>query len=325
MARRRSTRRTVRNMVIFVVVATAAGWWGWSRWGPARRPSRPVAARSADAPAEPAQRSAAVATVGGPAQPGRPSPKQLARARKRLADAQRALKRGDLVTARTAFNDALGAGLPADQQEQVRAELARLADQTIFSARHIPGDPLTGLLVVKPGQTLRAIGKQFKVSDDLLAMINRIADKSHIRAGQTIKVVHGPFHAIVDKSQHRMYVYLQNLLVRTFPVGLGIEGSTPSGEWQVKDKLVNPAYYPPRGGKIIPADDPSNPLGERWIGLKGLGGQAKGQLRYGIHGTIEPDSIGKDVSLGCIRLHNPDVELLFKLLVLKDSRVTVRD
>ena len=108
-------------------------------------------------------------------------------------------------------------------------------------------------------------------------------------------------------------------------VGLGVDGSTPTGTWRVTTKLKNPTYYHPRGGDIIAADDPNNPLGERWIGLEGTSGQAVGQERYGIHGTIEPESIGQSVSLGCIRLHNQDVEALYTFLIERHSTVTVHE
>ena len=96
-----------------------------------------------------------------------------------------------------------------------------------------------------------------------------------------------------------------------------------SEKWVVSTKLVNPTYYPPRGGRIRAADDPENPLGERWIGLRGVAGDALGQQRYGIHGTIEPESIGRSQTLGCIRMHNADVAELFTLVVPGETRVTV--
>jgi lipoprotein-anchoring transpeptidase ErfK/SrfK len=75
----------------------------------------------------------------------------------------------------------------------------------------------------------------------------------------------------------------------------------------------------------IEADDPKNPLGEFWIGLEGVDGNAVGQESYGIHGTIEPDSIGKMASLGCIRMLNDDVAVLYEMLVEGKSIVVVRD
>jgi lipoprotein-anchoring transpeptidase ErfK/SrfK len=55
----------------------------------------------------------------------------------------------------------------------------------------------------------------------------------------------------------------------------------------------------------------SNPVGTRWIGLSIKG--------YGIHGTNVPSSIGKNVSHGCIRMRNRDVEELFTMVALGDQ------
>jgi lipoprotein-anchoring transpeptidase ErfK/SrfK len=76
---------------------------------------------------------------------------------------------------------------------------------------------------------------------------------------------------------------------------------------------------------VIEADDPANPLGEFWIGLTGIDGHAVGKESYGIHGTIEPDSIGKQASMGCIRMGADDITMVFELLVEGKSTVIVRE
>jgi lipoprotein-anchoring transpeptidase ErfK/SrfK len=69
--------------------------------------------------------------------------------------------------------------------------------------------------------------------------------------------------------------------------------------------MVDPTYYGPEG--VIAHDDPKNPLGERWIDI----GDS-----YGIHGTIDPESIGKNESRGCIRMLNSHVEEVYDFLVI---------
>jgi lipoprotein-anchoring transpeptidase ErfK/SrfK len=235
-----------------------------------------------------------------------------------------ALTRGDVVDARARFSEALAAGLPPAETSEVRAHLGRLADQTIFSSAIAPQDPCVVAYVVQPGETLAKIAKEYALTSDILARINELPNKNVIREGQRLKVLRGPFTAIVHSGTFDMEVYLGTIMVKHFRVGLGTDGSTPTGKWKVQNKLKNPTYYPPRGGAILAADDPKNPLGERWIGLTGVEGDAVGQQRYGIHGTIEPESIGKYMSLGCVRLLNSDVELLFEMLVEEDSTVIIR-
>lgn len=236
-----------------------------------------------------------------------------------------ALANGDLLSARNALNSALAAGLPEPAAGQVRNELIQLGATTIFSGRILPGDDLVDRYVIKTGDNLARIANQYSITADLVAAINGIPDKNRIREGQVLKVLRGPLHAVVLKRAYRLDIYLGDVLVRSFPVGLGLDDSTPTGGWKVKNKLENPTYYPPRGGAIISADDPDNPLGERWIGLEGVSGDALAQERYGIHGTNEPESIGKSVSLGCVRMHNPDVEQVYSYLIEGKSTVTIME
>ena len=242
-----------------------------------------------------------------------------------LQAAQQAMSERDLVLARAHFNEALEYGLEAGDEVEARSQLRTLGRETVFSSRCVKGDPFVAYYVVKPGDTLLNIAKEHDVTPELLARINGIVDINRIQAGRRLKVVQGPFHARITKSSHSLDVYLGDAFVEHFQVGLGAEDSTPSGKWIVKNKLKNPTYYPPRGGDIVAADDPDNPLGERWIGLGGIEGNALGQTRYGIHGTIDPDSVGRNASLGCIRLYNEDVEFLYDLLVVRKSTVDVLD
>jgi lipoprotein-anchoring transpeptidase ErfK/SrfK len=260
-------------------------------------------------------------TADEPAEPG--SARGSIRAQALLQSGQAAIQREDLLGARTQLNEALQLAPAGKDAKKLKADLVRLAKESIFSSRVLPDDPYADKYIIQSGDALAKIASSHDISAELLARINKIEDINMIRAGQTIKVLKGPFHARVNKKSYTMDVYLGDLFVKQFKVGLGADDSTPTGKWQVNVKLVNPTYYPPRGGQIIDADDPTNPLGERWIGLVGVDGEALGQQRYGIHGTIEPDSIGRDASLGCIRMFNEDVVFLYDLLVIKDSHVTV--
>ena len=117
------------------------------------------------------------------------------------------------------------------------------------------------------------------------------------------------------------------MFVTSYPVGLGRDDSTPVGTWIVEPhrKLKHPTYYSPRGEGVIAADDPKNPLGGYWIGLTGTEGQAVGKLSYGIHGTIDPDSIGKQSSMGCIRIRPDDIAVVFDMMVEGKSLVLVKE
>lgn len=119
-----------------------------------------------------------------------------------------------------------------------------------------------------------------------------------------------PKRIVIDKSENRLRLYEGNRLLKSYPVATGMNpAQTPEGTFSIVVKIVNPSWTNPRTGETIPGGVPRNPLGSRWLGLSiGGGGQ------YGIHGTNQPGSIGGHVSLGCVRMHNKDVEELFRLL-----------
>ncbi|MEZ6066892.1 MAG: L,D-transpeptidase [Planctomycetaceae bacterium] len=133
-----------------------------------------------------------------------------------------------------------------------------------------------------------------------------------MQAGKPLKVIQGPFDAIVDLRDFRLTVHAHGYFVASFPVGIGQDNSTPVGEFTVEDKLEDPTYYGPNG--VIAHDDPTNPLGEYWLSIGNS---------YGIHGTINEDSIGRAESQGCIRLRNQDVADLYDLLIV-GSKVVIR-
>ena len=113
------------------------------------------------------------------------------------------------------------------------------------------------------------------------------------------------FSIVINLPSRTLELYSGSSLVKVYPVAIG-KPSTPSptGEFYVRDKEVDPWWYPPRRGYAVPPG-PDNPLGYRWIEFAPL---------YGIHGTNAPWAIGSAVSNGCIRMHEENVEELFELI-----------
>ncbi|MFM9180305.1 MAG: L,D-transpeptidase, partial [Phycisphaerales bacterium] len=101
--------------------------------------------------------------------------------------------------------------------------------------------------------------------------------------------------------------------------------STPVGTFRVRknSKLVNPEWRNPRTGERFTANDPKNPIGERWIGLEGTTPEMAKFTGYGIHGTVDQTSIGRQMSMGCVRLGEREVEVAYELIG-NDSTVTIR-
>lgn len=158
--------------------------------------------------------------------------------------------------------------------------------------------------VVQAGDVLQNIAKDYDISWEYLAKLNR-TDAKKIRPGQKLKVIKGPFAAVVDLSDMELTIHSHGHFVAQFPVGIGKDNASPVGTFKVLEKLRDPTYYGADG--VIEHDNPKNPLGEYWIDL-GEG--------IGIHGTIDQASIGKAESQGCIRLKDRDIADVFDLLTV---------
>lgn len=115
---------------------------------------------------------------------------------------------------------------------------------------------------------------------------------------------------IVVSLEDRKLALIENgIVTRLYTVAVG-KPSTPSpeGSFTIQRRVANPTYQ--HDGKTIPPG-PLNPVGTRWMGLSKPG--------YGIHGTNEPQSIGKAASHGCIRMARADLEEFYKLVAVGDT------
>ncbi|MGB3189947.1 MAG: L,D-transpeptidase [Limnoraphis sp.] len=116
---------------------------------------------------------------------------------------------------------------------------------------------------------------------------------------------------IIRLSDRRVYVYRQDQLLTSYPIAVGRDGwETPTGQYQVIQKIQEPAWEHPFTGEIIPPG-PDNPLGMRWIGF-----WTDGTNYIGFHGTPNEDTVGQAASHGCIRMLNQDVQLLFEKVTI---------
>ena len=248
--------------------------------------------------------------------------------------AEEKLQGNDPVAARRLLNDALRhpQATEADRRS-IRSQMGAINEDLVFSPRLLPGDPLVEQYVIQSGDRLSTIATELGLATDyrFIARVNRLSSPNRISVGQTLKLVRGPFHAIVDKSDFRMDLYAgagENpedwVYITSRRVGLGESGGTPTGVFVVRrqSKLINPVWTNPRTGEMYDADDPENPIGERWIGLRGLA-DAAAFAGYGIHGTIEPESIGQERSMGCVRMLPEDVELVYEMLAEDVSYVHI--
>ena len=129
--------------------------------------------------------------------------------------------------------------------------------------------------------------------------------------------VEWPVRLVIRLSDRRVYVYRGNDMETSFPVAVGRPGwETPTGEFQVFNKLENPGWTNPFTDEVVPPG-PHNPLGERWIAF-----WTDGTNQIGFHGTPNTESVGSAASHGCIRLYNEHIHELYQLVDIGTS-VTV--
>jgi lipoprotein-anchoring transpeptidase ErfK/SrfK len=114
---------------------------------------------------------------------------------------------------------------------------------------------------------------------------------------------------LVSIPDRKLALFENGKVVRIYRVAVGkASAPSPVGEFKILNRVSNPTYY--HKGQVIGAGK-SNPVGSRWMGLS-----AKG---YGIHGTNQPNSIGKAASTGCIRMGKRDLEELFAIVNAGDA------
>ena len=156
---------------------------------------------------------------------------------------------------------------------------------------------------IRPGDTLNKIAHEHKTTIELIMKSNNIND-ALIIPGRKIKVWNAPFNILVDKSQNILLLKNNEEIVKTYIVSTGKNNCTPVGTFKIVNKLTNPTWF--KAGAVVPPQSAENVLGTRWMGFDLAG--------YGIHGTIEPKELGKQVTQGCVRLSNTDVEELYAII-----------
>ena len=119
-----------------------------------------------------------------------------------------------------------------------------------------------------------------------------------------------PAIIIVDRKNFRLTLYKHLRKAKVYKVAIGKAGmDTPTGLYKIENKAENPAWHVPDSewagklaGKVIPPDDPRNPIEARWMAIYD---------GAGIHGTEAIESLGTAASHGCVRMAIPDVIELY--------------
>ena len=230
---------------------------------------------------------------------------------------QSKLDAGRLDEAHLALSTLYGSpDIPVEMDRQVIDLLDQLAGSVIFSRQHLLEPEYT----VRLGETIEQIAQTHYVPWQLLVRINGIRDPKNLQPGQKLKVIRGPFSAVIDLTKYELTLMLKGRYAGRFPIGAGRDYANLAGSYVVSDKTTNPRYFGPDQMEIA-AEDPNNPYGEFWIGLSTQDGQPCG---VGIHGTNDPANLHRTGSRGGICLDQQDIDDLFGILSV-GSRVVIRD
>lgn len=230
-----------------------------------------------------------------------------------VSDAQAAIDGGQLLQAKTIL-DGIVANTPDPDAIKLLGEVNM---QLLKSSILMPGKEY---YAIQSGDSLSKIATKFNTTVELIKAINN-QQSDNIRAGARLLVFNGNFSIRVSKTRNHLDLISNGKLFKRYPVGTGKFGKTPAVVFTIYDKMIEPPWTRPSDNKQIEYGDPENVLGSRWMALRA--DDHPELTGFGIHGTWEDDSIGKQSSAGCVRMHNSDVEELFDLVPRKTTVIIV--
>ncbi|MGD0336248.1 MAG: L,D-transpeptidase family protein [Candidatus Omnitrophota bacterium] len=217
---------------------------------------------------------------------------------------------GDLAEAKNIYQKVIEEHPNSSSVMNWQKKVDELGLKILFSPAITPGSIL---YEIKPGDTLTKIAREHNTTVELIMKSNGLSSEK-INPGKKIKVWTSPFSIVVYKSQNILLLKTNDEVIKTYVVATGKNNSTPAGTFKITTKLPNPTWF--KTGAVVPAGSPANVLGTRWLGINLSG--------YGMHGTTEPQSLGKQVTQGCVRMFNTDVEELYTLVPV-GTEVTILD
>lgn len=195
--------------------------------------------------------------------------------------------------------------------EKLLTLLGDLNSQIVFTGASAPEK---ADYTIDTGDSLGKLAKKYSTTIELIKKSNGLT-RDMIRVGDRLRIYQGKFAVEISKSANTLTVTDNGKFFKCYRVGTGQFSRTPTGTFKLTTRLDKPAWYR-TDGSTIPFGSPENILGTHWLGLD--------VPRYGIHGTWETNSIGKQSSAGCVRLLNDDIAELYFLLPT-GTPVTIHD
>ncbi|HCK42333.1 MAG TPA: hypothetical protein DHW22_11970 [Planctomycetaceae bacterium] len=224
---------------------------------------------------------------------------------------QSALDRGELSQALLLLSDWYGdPSLSPSESKEMRALLSQLAGSVIYSTEPRLEAPYR----VQAGETLEEIAKKYEVPWQLLAKINGISNPNQVLPGQELKVVRGPFSAVVDFSKRKLTLMLDRRYAGEFTIEFEPGISIEEGHWTVSQKLLTPT------SASLSAPSPGQPTEDRSLTLANASGESN---HLAIIRGASQNSPPAEPLHRVIRLKSRDVSDIFDILSL-GSKVIIR-
>jgi lipoprotein-anchoring transpeptidase ErfK/SrfK len=193
-------------------------------------------------------------------------------------------------------------------------------------------DPAShGFITYDPDKVLRDAHGPARSPSGAISIPHADPDPKFDRQVVNYDTAEDPGTIIIDTGAKFLYYVLEDGQALRMGVGVGREGFGWTGVVHVGNKQVEPKWFPPADmvqrqpelAKYVADGMPGgkgNPLGERALYLYDENGK---DTLYRIHGTIEPWSIGHNVSSGCIRMLNENIIALYDMVPLGTKVVVV--
>ncbi len=216
---------------------------------------------------------------------------------------------GQLLEAKDVYQRIVAEYSDYEKIEAIEKELEDLNFQIIFSNIQTPE---TVIHEVQSGDTLGSLAQKYGTTVEFIKKSNYLKSDT-IRVGQKLRIWTGSFNIFVDKSRNILILKDGDDVVKVYKVATGENNNTPIGNFKIITKLIDPVWF--NKGIVVPPESPQNVLGTRWLGFDLPG--------YGIHGTIDPETIGQQATAGCVRMLNKDVEEVYSLVPTGTSVVIV--
>ncbi|MDO4584849.1 MAG: LysM peptidoglycan-binding domain-containing protein [Planctomycetia bacterium] len=184
--------------------------------------------------------------------------------------------------------------------------LVQAATQVVYSQKSF----LEPAYTVQNGDTLEGIAQKYQIPVEFIARVNGIQTPYTLTPGQQLKVLRGPFNAIVYLDRYELILTLNGLFAGRFWIGVGGDLLSKDGDFYFRQVLRQ--NNPQQGFAFEFVKNPAHaapgqPLADSLI----------------LHPSADAGVMGKNVARGNILLSQTDMSSLLALLG-KDSQLILR-